>query len=275
MVSIFVLVFGRRESGKLLRFVCRPADTLMPLRESEAIVLRTYPLGEGDRLVSFLSRSFGRMRGVAAGARRIKSRFGSSLEPLSYIRIWFFERETRDLVRVNQCELLESFLETQSDYVCGLALAQVSEISEAVLPEREASDAAFRLVLLTARAVKATRKTELPMAYFLLWTVKLAGWLPELDRCARCGGPLQGAKAYASVIRHGLACEKCRLPAMRSIAAESLAAATKMLSQSLEKLINAASVLTPPADLSTHLLELIEHQIERKLNTRKLMESQV
>jgi DNA repair protein RecO (recombination protein O) len=246
----------------------------MPPRESEAIVLRTYPLGEADRLVSFLSRSFGRLRGVAAGARRTRSRFGSTLEPLSYIRIWFFERETRDLVRINQCELIESFLETQSDYSCSLALAQVSEITEAVLPEREASDAAFRLVLLVARMIKATRKPELPMAYFVLWTVKLAGWLPELDRCARCGGPLEG-KAYASVVRHGLACQKCRLPAMRPIAAESLAAARMMLSQRLDKLLEAKEAIAPPADLSQHLLELIEHQIERKLTTRRMMESRV
>lgn len=245
----------------------------MPPRESEAIVLRTYPLGEGDRLVSFLSRSFGRLRGVAAGARRTKSRFGSTLEPLSYIRIWFFERETRDLVRINQCELVESFMETQSDYPCNLALAQVSEITEAVLPEREASDAAFRLVLLAARAIKATRKPELPLAYFVLWTVKLAGWLPELDRCARCGGGLDGAKVYASVLRHGLACEKCRLPAMRPIAAESLAAAKKMLSQRLDRLVDSAEAITPPADLTAHLVELIEHQIERKLITRRMMES--
>ena len=247
----------------------------MPLRESEAIVLRTYPLGEGDRLVSFLSRTLGRMRGVAAGARRTKSRFGSTLEPLSYIRIWFFERETRDLVRINQCELLESFMDAQSDYSCGLALAQVSEITEAVLPEREASDAAFRLVLLTARAVKATQKPELPMAYFILWTVKLAGWLPELDRCVRCGGGLDGAKVYASVLRHGLACEKCRLPAMRSIAAASLAAAKKMLTVRLDKLLEQPEATPPAADLTGHLLELIEHQIERKLTTRRMMESKV
>ena len=69
---------------------------------------------------------------------------------LSYIRIWYFERETRDLVRINQCELIESFLDVQSDYLArGLAL--VSEVTEAVLGEREAADAQFRLVLLTAR----------------------------------------------------------------------------------------------------------------------------
>ena len=78
----------------------------MPVRESEAIILRTYPLGEGDRLVSFLSRNEGRMRGVAAGARKPKSRVGASLEPLSYVRMWFYEKERRQLRRISQFELL-------------------------------------------------------------------------------------------------------------------------------------------------------------------------
>src|SRR5580658_5867543 len=97
-------------------FARRRADTPMPLHESEAIILQSYPLGEADRLVSFLSRTMGRMRGVASGARRTKSRFGSTLERLSHIRIWFFERETREPVRISQCEVIESFLNAFHDY---------------------------------------------------------------------------------------------------------------------------------------------------------------
>ena len=159
----------------------------MPVHESEAIILQSYPLGEADRLVSFLSRTMGRVRGVAAGARRTKSRFGSTLERLSHVRIWFFERPSRELVRINQCELIESFLDAFRDYASGVALAIFSEVTEAVLPDHEASDPNFRLLLLSAQAVKKTGKPELAMAYFTLWTVKLGGWLPPLDACARCG----------------------------------------------------------------------------------------
>jgi len=154
----------------------------MPLHESEAIVLQCYSLGEADRLVSFFSRTMGRMRGVAAGARRPKSRFGSTLERLSHIRIWFFERETRELVRISQCEMIESFLDAFRDYASSVALSLFAEITECVLPDREASDANFRLLLLSAQTVKRTTKPELPLAYFTLWTVKLGGWLPSLDR---------------------------------------------------------------------------------------------
>src|SRR6202521_992981 len=142
----------------------------MPLKESEAIVLRTFPLGEGDRLVSFLDRQHGRMRGVAKGARLPKSRFGSTLELLSHIRIWYFERETRDLVRINQCELIDSFLDVQSsDYQSGVCLALISEVTEAILGEREAADPQFRLVLLAARAVRKHGASPGGLAYFCLW----------------------------------------------------------------------------------------------------------
>src|SRR5579884_4251800 len=126
----------------------------MPSRETEAIILKTFPLGEADRLVSFLGRSSGKLRGVAAGARRIKNRFGSTLELLSHVQIWYVERETRDLVRIQQCELLESFHRAQSDYALTTGLAAVSEIAERVLPERETAESSFRLILLAAREVE-------------------------------------------------------------------------------------------------------------------------
>ena len=159
----------------------------MPLHESEAIVLRSYPLARLTGWLVFCPASMGRVRGVAAGARRTKSRFGSTLERLSHVRIWFYERETRDLVRISQCEMIESFLDAFRDYASSVALSLFSEITEAVLPEREAADANFRLLLLAAQTVKRTGKVELPLAYFSLWTVKLGGWLPPLDACARCG----------------------------------------------------------------------------------------
>src|ERR1700736_4139046 len=97
----------------------------MPARETEAIILKTFPLGEADRLVSFLGRSSGRMRGVAAGARRVKNRYGSTLQLLSHVQVWYVEKETRDLVRIQQCEPLESFNKSQSDYFLSTGMAVV------------------------------------------------------------------------------------------------------------------------------------------------------
>src|ERR1700730_1943163 len=119
----------------------------MPARETQAIILKTFPLGEADRLVSFLGRTSGRMRGVAAGARRIKNRYGSTLELLAHAQLSYLEPDTRDVVRIQQADLLESFNKSQSDYALSTGLALVSEILEQVLPEHEVSETMFRLIL--------------------------------------------------------------------------------------------------------------------------------
>ncbi len=250
----------------------------MPLHESEAIVLQRYTLGESDRLVSFFSRTMGKMRGVAAGARKPKSRFGATLERLSYIRIWFFERETRELVRISQCEMIESFLDAFSDYPSSVALALFSEITETVLPDREPSDANFRLLLLAAQAVKRTGKPDLPLAYFALWTVKLGGWLPALARCARCGDALgPNAAAYFGPSASAVACGKCRKPGMRMLSPGAMSAARKMLEERLDRLTEKSEALSPrPArELADFMLDVIERQIDRKLKSRELLESHV
>jgi DNA repair protein RecO (recombination protein O) len=250
----------------------------MPLHESEAIVLQSYPLGEADRLVSFLSRTMGRMRGVAAGARRPKSRFGSTLERLSHIRVWFFERETRELVRINQCEIIESFLDAFRDYASSVALSLFSEITQAVLPDKEASDANFRLLLLCAQAVKRTGRAEPSLAYFTLWTVRLGGWLPALDVCSRCGlaVPRRGEPtqpAYFSATSSGIVCANCRRPGLRAISPAALAAARGMLNERLDRLKEDAVPPRVAREVTEIMLDVIEHQIDRQLNSREMWES--
>ena len=101
----------------------------MPLRETEAVVLRTHRLGEADKIASVFTRQLGRLRAVAAGAQRPKSRYGGTLEPLSHIRMWLFERENRDLLRINSVELVESFFDMQKDYRVQVAAQYIAEVS--------------------------------------------------------------------------------------------------------------------------------------------------
>ena len=248
----------------------------MPLHDSEAIVLQSYPLGEADRIVSFLSRTMGRMRGVAAGARRPKSRFGSALERLSHIRIWFYERETRELVRINQCEIIESFVNVYRDYASSVALALFTEITEAVLPERETSDASFRLLLLSSQTVKHTGKAETPLAYFALWTVKLGGWLPEIQNCRACGKPLAAglanSVAYFSPSLLAFFCERCRRPGARAISSAALEAAKRMVGERLDRIGEPPIPPRVAREVTEVMLDVIEHQIDRKLSARELLE---
>jgi DNA repair protein RecO (recombination protein O) len=245
----------------------------MPARETEAIILKTFPLGEADRLVSFLGRSSGRIRGVAGGARRLKNHYGSTLEILSHVQIWYVEKETRDLVRIQQCDLLESFHKAQSDYGLSTGLAVVSEISELVLPEHEASEPMFRLILLAAREVERTGDWTLPLAYFAFWAVRLGGWLPRFDQCSQCGTPFGSEVAYHAPWDEGLFCEKCRRPGMRPLHLAARQIAERFTKERLDRIADLESQKPAVQELREAALNWIEHHTERKLGARVLLET--
>jgi len=245
----------------------------MPARETEAIILKTFPLGEADRLVSFLGRSSGRMRGVAAGARRIKNRYGSTLQLLSHVQLWYVEKETRDLVRIQQCEPLASFNKAQSDYFLSTGMAVVSEVAETVLPEREVSEAMFRLILLSAQEIERTGEWALPLSYFAFWTVRLGGWLPRFDRCGNCGTPFGAQAAYFASWEPGLWCDKCRRSGMFAMHEGARRLAERFTGERLDRITASAAVTVDIRELREAALDWIEHHTERKLATRELLEN--
>jgi DNA repair protein RecO (recombination protein O) len=245
----------------------------MPARETEAIILKTFALGEADRLVSFLGRTSGRMRGVAAGARRIKNRYGSTLELLAHVQLWYVERETRELVRIQQAELLESFNKSQSDYELSTNLALVSEAVELVLPEHEPSEPMFRLILLTVREVERRGNGILPLSYFAFWTVRLAGWLPRFDVCAECGKPFGKEPAFQAAWHPGLVCEEHRRSGMKPVSSEARHLAEVFTREGLAKLDAALESQPWSRELREAALNWIEHHTERKLATRELLET--
>jgi DNA repair protein RecO (recombination protein O) len=245
----------------------------MPARETEAIILKTFPLGEADRLVSFLGRASGRVRGVAAGARRVKNRYGSTLEVLSHVQIWYVERETRELVRIQQCELLESFHKAQSNYELSTGLAVISEVAEMVLPDHEVAEPMFRLILLTVREIERIGDWALPLSYFAFWTVRLGGWLPRFDRCSSCGTSFGEGAAYHAPWEPGLLCEKCRRPGMKPLHAEARKIAERFTGQNLERIESSYTSSNALSELRKAALNWIEHNSDRKLKTRELLET--
>lgn len=244
----------------------------MPLVESEAIILRSTPFSEADKLVSFLSRRFGRLRGVAPAARKSRRRFGPALEPLTHVRLWFFDREHRDLVRLQECELIQPFWETASQYKCTVALNHIAELCELLLPEREPSERTFRLTLMTLEAIRQGRPNWLALPYFQLWSLRLAGWLPDLDRCNRCGHRLpETDSAGVSPSFEQLFCPACRPAGGRELSRESRRAAGRMLTQPLTRLSAGDQQRRPLLELQRYLLDLIERHVEHTLATRELL----
>ena len=243
----------------------------MPLYETEAIVLRSYKLGEADRIVSLFTRDFGRVRGVAGGARRRKSRFGGSLEPLTHLRVWFYERENRELVRLNSTEVVESFIEIQKDYAVQVAAQYVAEVCDHFMPERESNKRVFRLILHVLRGLGPPDHWEATLAYFSAWILRLGGVLADLEDCNRCRRPLGGAAAYYGESEEGLCCASCREGQGRQLAAAARGLCRSTQGQTLEQWRRSNPEREQSRDLRQFLDWQIERHIERKLVTKQFL----
>src|SRR5262245_16158397 len=146
----------------------------MPLHTNDALILRTYKLGEADRIVVFLTREHGKKRGVAKGARRSRSRFGGALEPLTHVRVAYFEKERRDLVSLNYAEMIRSPLAA----VQREALEHVGYFAELIdewAPESHADERLFRLGVSVLEALVSDTPLPPLTRYFEYWLLRLQG----------------------------------------------------------------------------------------------------
>jgi DNA repair protein RecO (recombination protein O) len=255
----------------------------MPARVSEAFVIQTYPLQESDLIVSFLARDVGKMRGVAKRARRPKSPFGAGLERLSRVRMSYFQKETRELVSLDGCELIQSQFALVSDYQFGVALDFLAEVSEQLLPAAEPNEKFFRLLAVALEQMRSGKPGSvwLTTTYFALWSLRLSGLLPELDACLGCGGwlddPQLPARAFFQRSRNGLFCQHCRREMGSGnsweLSAESRALAARMLKEPVANFAEISWTRETAADLRKFVVQQIETQIERRLITAPTLEA--
>jgi len=255
----------------------------MPARVSEAIVLQTYPFKESDLVVSFLTRDQGKLRGIAKRARRPKSSFGSGLERLSQVKMAYFQRETRELVNLDSCELIQSQFGLLADYGATLALDYLAEISEQLLPPSEANERYFRLLLTVLEHMRLRGEGSVwrAVTYFSVWAVRLAGILPELHVCLDCGNwldnPEAREQAFFSRYRTGLYCGHCRRSAELGktweLTATSRDIAEEMLHKPVGQLAQTGWRREVAADLRQFLVRQIENHIERRLVTATALEA--
>jgi DNA repair protein RecO (recombination protein O) len=207
----------------------------MPLHQSDSIILKTYPLGEADRIVAFFSREHGKMRGVANGARKMKNRFGASLEPLAHSRIQYFEKENRDLVRIQSVELLDSPMKLFEDYDRAVCAARLIELVDRFLPEHEPHDAVFRLVLMTVRALEQGCPIEFAACSFEVWMLRLAGVFPNLFLCSVCTRVLgMDEERFLAVGLQAVICSACARGNATGILAEVVELVYRILRNPLD-----------------------------------------
>ena len=240
------------------------------LKQSEAIVLRTYPMREADLLVTLFTRLEGKVKGVARSAKKSRRRFGGALEPLTYVRVYYEDRERQELTRLDSCDVLQSPLSSEVDYGRTLGLGHVAELIDDLLPDREPNDAVFRLALAVLGSL-APDAIWMPLTYFDLWMVRLAGFLPDLTHCMVCGEPLED-RAYYHPLVDGLMCADDKRLASSELSVDSRAIADLMFRAPLENFAGAAWPRQRCADLRRFLMQILERHIDKKLVTVTMLD---
>jgi DNA repair protein RecO (recombination protein O) len=180
------------------------------LLRAKGFVLRNRPLGEADRLVTCFTFEHGKIAGVAKGAGRLRSRFGSSLQPLSLIRLMLFGKETRSLYRIDHTDILTSFQDLRDDWEKLRPGLYALDLVDALLADADPQPRVFMLLerLLASLSEAGTGRRELRLRLFEARLLTLVGYRPLLERCVICHRPASATGALSGELG-GYVCSSC------------------------------------------------------------------
>lgn len=180
----------------------------MHFHQAEVLLLDVAPLGDADRIVTFLTRERGRKRGVARGARRRYSRHSGQLQLLSKADVQWLEKEGRELARLTQVELVRSADRLLGDLEGILVGSVLAESAGVFAPEDEPSELVYRLLDSTIEALLGGVDRRLALRYFESWLLRLSGIFPAPEECPVCGRPV-GEAAVLVGAGEALVCAEC------------------------------------------------------------------
>lgn len=234
------------------------------LYRDTGVVLRTYRLGEADRIVVLFTERHGKVRAVAKGVRKTKSKFGARLEPTSHVALQLYEGRELDIV--TQAESIDHFRAIREDLDRIAAASAMLEAVDQLAQEREPNPRLYQMLLGALRALSA-RNSPLVVPAFFLKVLALEGFRPMVEQCVECGasGPLTAFDIDAG----GTLCTSCRRG--QAISPEAL----RLLQQTLGGQLGAA--LNQPESAATHELtalatHALEHHLERRLRSVTLLD---
>jgi DNA repair protein RecO (recombination protein O) len=181
----------------------------MPLIKTPAITLKSRKWGEADRIVTFYTKDIGKIRGVARGARRQKSRMGAALEPLTICELNLFERSGDSLYRISQVDLIEPFVRFREDLVLMAAAARMANVVAAVTPDGDPDPHLFETLEQGLHSLVESSDPSLTALLFQIRLLGLTGFRPQTDHCTACGKTRVVLEPQFSPASGGLVCATC------------------------------------------------------------------
>lgn len=239
----------------------------MSLIETESLVLKTYGLSEADRIVVFLTHDHGVIRGVAKGAKRLKSRFGSTLEPFSEVRLTYFQKDAVELVSIRDIELRRSGFHIAGNPMLLQRFAYLTELLLIFLPPHDPNEKVFRLVRECFRASASDNEEAAALtAYFEIWLLKLSGFMPNWKDCGQCGEAITDVGPCALLPDMHLSCSKCSSArGARPLTGDLLKAFRASQSMGVGDFIGSVSNSSSLSELIAILERLLERAAGRSL----------
>lgn len=241
----------------------------MPLKREHAFILSAVPLREKDRIVTFLTEESGKKRGVARGARRLQSAFAGALEPMSEAEILYFEREGKDLHRIDSVELRRSSFPLSSELRSALLLSALAETLSTFVPDSEPSERFSRLARHCMDALFAGEDPRKVAAYFDVWILKLTGVLPSLAACASCGRELDARSLLLDESLPGFVGPECAPAGAIRLSREFSEALGAVLAVRIPELALSSSARE---ELSRIAGRLRRHFLGHELKSRRVLE---
>ncbi len=259
----------------------------MPAQKTEAIVIRTYPLRDAHKIITFYTPDFGRVKAVAYGVKSPKSKLSGRLELLNHGMLLFNYRENRDLQNLSSFELIEGFDGIRDDFTRITYGCYLAELVDAIASEGDANPEIFHLLQNTYHVLTDIEDVALLARVFEIKFLDLAGYAPQLSHCANCGSNVnrpylknkQGTPVMLFSVRQGgMLCNNCK---NRDTSAYSITPGScellKTLRQlklaELEKINRLRASTLNHRELKLVLCSFIRYHTERNLKSLKFIES--
>lgn len=216
----------------------------MRIITTEAIILRTYNLGEADKIVVCLTATEGVLRGVAQGARKLKSKFGAGLEPFTTVRLTCRVREEKELAQIQEAEIVRTYFASATEPEVLNTWAELSELVLVFAPPAEPNPKLFALLQACFKvSVKETGglTRRALRVYFMVWLLRLAGLLPSWHSCGRCQQTLVPEAGLYTDAQYRFYCAACRPLGGRLWSPAAYTLLTQTRRQSPAKFVNQAT----------------------------------